>query len=564
MGGEKRGIFAIALSLLVFVVWYSFIQPKFFPEDKKTETAAVEEVVIAEKQVATAETAALDQKPTEPTAAAGAVSQKNVDEVFTTIETPEIKVTFTNYGARPTEWVLNHYTTRKGKDSKPINLVTQDPTPKHPLELTFVKTNVAIPKTLQYTLVEATNERDHYRWTSSAQVIDKIYSVTDIKYDLGLTVTITNKGKEALTQQVSLAWTAGKPEEKKGGFFSFLKRPSDIKMPVYDFDGEVDRETSVAKLGKESVKWGSLFWTGIEDRYFLAAIVPQEVGGSLGLEMGVFGEAGANGFYSGLVLPEGIIPPGGAEKYKFSIFGGPKDMHALQAVGRDLDKAIDYGWFTFIAIPILYTLKFLYSLVHNYGIAIILLTILIKILLYPISKKSMKSMKGMQQLQPRLKELKEKYANDKERLNVEMMQLFKNNKVNPMSGCLPMVLQFPVYIALYRVLWNSIELYQAPFFWFYSDLSQPDPYYITPVLLGLFMVLQQKLTPTATADPAQQKMMMLMPVMFAVFLAFLPVGLVIYILVNTVLTVLQQWMNNNDIRFRDLLRGRFPKKANAQ
>ena len=142
-----------------------------------------------------------------------------------------------------------------------------------------------------------------------------------------------------------------------------------------------------------------------------------------------------------------------------------------------------------------------------------------------------------------------------------MMQLFKRNKVNPMSGCLPMVLQFPVYIALYRVLWNSIELYQAPFFWFYKDLSAPDPYFITPVLLGIAMFAQQKMTPTATADPAQQKMMMMMPLMFSVFLAFLPVGLVIYILVNTVFTVIQQWMNNNDIRIRDLIKGKFPKKA---
>jgi YidC/Oxa1 family membrane protein insertase len=132
-----------------------------------------------------------------------------------------------------------------------------------------------------------------------------------------------------------------------------------------------------------------------------------------------------------------------------------------------------------------------------------------------------------------------------------------------MSGCLPMVLQFPVYIALYRVLWNSIELYHAPFFWIYKDLSQPDPYYITPVLLGVAMFLQQKMTPSATVDPTQQKMMMMMPLMFAVFLAFLPVGLVVYILINTLMTVVQQWMNNNDIRMRDLLKGKFTKRARA-
>ena len=168
-------------------------------------------------------------------------------------------------------------------------------------------------------------------------------------------------------------------------------------------------------------------------------------------------------------------------------------------------------------------------------------------------------MKAMQQLQPRLKKLQEKYKDDKARLNQETMQLFKTHGANPAGGCLPMLLQFPVYIALYRVLWNSIELYHAPFFWFYKDLAAPDPYYITPVLLGLFMVLQQKLMPSASADPAQKKMMMLMPVMFAGFMLFLPMGLVLYILVNTVTSVAQQYLYNNDIRLRDAIRGKFPK-----
>ncbi|MBU4484698.1 membrane protein insertase YidC, partial [bacterium] len=190
-------------------------------------------------------------------------------------------------------------------------------------------------------------------------------------------------------------------------------------------------------------------------------------------------------------------------------------------------------------------------------------TILIKILLYPISHKSMKSMKRMQQLQPQLKKIKEKYGSDKQRVNVETMQLFKTYKVNPMGGCLPMVLQFPVYIALYKVLWNSIELFQSPFFWFYKDLSAPDPYYITPILLGFAMLAQQKLTPTVSADPTQQKMMMLMPIMFTAFMLFLPAGLVLYILVNTLFTIAQQWMNNNDIKVMDLLRGKLPNLKKA-
>jgi YidC/Oxa1 family membrane protein insertase len=142
---------------------------------------------------------------------------------------------------------------------------------------------------------------------------------------------------------------------------------------------------------------------------------------------------------------------------------------------------------------------------------------------------------------------------------METMQLFRANKVNPMGGCLPMLLQLPIYIALYKVLWNSIELYRAPFFWFYKDLSAPDPTFVMPVLMGVAMWFQQKLTPSATADPMQAKMMQIMPVMFTAFMLFLPAGLVLYIFVNTIMGVAQQWMMNKDLRLRDVLRGRFSK-----
>ena len=189
--------------------------------------------------------------------------------------------------------------------------------------------------------------------------------------------------------------------------------------------------------------------------------------------------------------------------------------------------------------------------------AILLLTIFVKVLMNPLTIKSMKQMKEMQRLQPRLAELKEKFKNDKQRLNMETMQLFKSHKVNPMGGCLPMLLQMPIYISLYKVLYNSIEIYHAPFFGFYKDLSAPDPWFILPILLGVSMVLQQKMTPSPSADPAQQQMMMLMPVMFTAFMLFLPLGLVLYIFVNTAMSVTQQWMYRKDIRWRDILRGRF-------
>jgi len=283
--------------------------------------------------------------------------------------------------------------------------------------------------------------------------------------------------------------------------------------------------------------------------------------------MGIAAEYGANpvkgeapgtmGVWAGISMPSVVIPIGDTETSSFSVYVGPKDINQLKAVGVNLEKSIDYGWFTVISVPILYLLHFFYKIIHNYGVAIILLTIFVKLLLHPINAKSLKSMKAMQKVQPQLKELQKKYKDDKQRLNQETMALFKAHKVNPMGGCLPMLAQFPIYIALYKVLWNSIELFHAPFFWFYRDLSAPDPYYITPVLLGLFMVAQQKLMPSTSADPTQKKMMMLMPVMFSVFMLFLPVGLVVYILVNTVMSVTQQYLYNKGIRMRDLIRGKW-------
>lgn len=167
-------------------------------------------------------------------------------------------------------------------------------------------------------------------------------------------------------------------------------------------------------------------------------------------------------------------------------------------------------------------------------------------------------MKAMQKIQPKLAEIREKYKDDRERLNTEMMGLFKTHKVNPMGGCLPMLLQMPVYIALYKVLYNAIEIYHAPFFGFYKDLSSPDPYFVLPILLGIFMVLQQKLTPTVQ-DPAQAKAMMFMPIIFSAFMLFLPVGLVIYIFVNTFMTVVQQYLHQKEIGVLDLLRGKTKK-----
>ena len=218
-----------------------------------------------------------------------------------------------------------------------------------------------------------------------------------------------------------------------------------------------------------------------------------------------------------------------------------------------MNEAVNYGIFSFLCLPMLWLLKVFFGLVGNWGVAIIFLTVVVKVILLPLTQKSMKSMKAMSKLKPMMDELKKKYGDDKQRLNQEMMNLYKVHKINPMGGCFPMLLQMPIWIALYRMLYSSVELYQTPFIpgWI-SDLSYRDPYFIMPIVLGIAMFLQQKLSPT-TADSQQAKMMMYaMPVFFTFIMLYLPAGLVLYIFVNSILSIGHQLLYNRMVDKREL------------
>lgn len=224
----------------------------------------------------------------------------------------------------------------------------------------------------------------------------------------------------------------------------------------------------------------------------------------------------------------------------YSTFVGPKDIEILRSVHSDLGDVVDFGWFSWIAKYILVFLKWFYALTGNWGVAIILLTMAVRLLVLPFNIMSYKSMKVMQVLQPQMKSIREKYKEDQQKMNLEIMALLKNNKANPLGGCLPMVLQFPIFLALYQVLGHSIELYQAPFALWIHDLSAKDPYYVLPVLMGLTLFMQQKITPN-TMDPAQAKILMFMPLLFSFFMLSLPSGLTLYIFVSGLFGVAQQY-----------------------
>ncbi len=558
MKSEYRGILAIALSAGIFILWYTVISPP------KPAPAPVPAAAVAE-QAAPQQGAAVPEKANEEKPKGDANDPQASYPVKTsTIETDLISAEFTTDGGAPVAWTLKKYEQQIEKQSVPVDLSYSGDGAFQSMDLKFIGANFAFPDRPRYRLVDATADSLIYRWESPEVEVVKTIKLSKEGYLADVTIDVMNHSDRILTERPALSWSGTHIPPKKEGFFSFLKQPpSTNKSPVYYLNGSTKRETNIAKISDEQ-KTGTLYWAGLEDRYFISAVIPRDVSSQISAEIAskeLEGTKGGAELSTGAALATASISPGQKVVHKFSIYAGPKEISQLKAVGVRLEEAIDYGWFTVIAVPILYCLKFFYNIVRNYGIAIILLTVFIKLLLHPINVKSLKSMKQMQQLQPKLKELQQKFKGDKEKLNVETMQLFRSHKVNPMGGCLPMVLQFPIYIALYKVLWSSIELYRAPFFWFYRDLSAPDPYMITPILLGIGMVLQQKMTPSASADPTQQKMMMFMPIMFSVFMLFLPVGLVIYILINTAMSVTQQWMYNNNVRLRDLVRGKLPARA---
>jgi YidC/Oxa1 family membrane protein insertase len=278
-------------------------------------------------------------------------------------------------------------------------------------------------------------------------------------------------------------------------------------------------------------------WIGINYGYFIFAVISPDKKFSASAEI----DSSKNSSFFKSESASKVLQPGESHTEKFTVFYGTKEMELLKEEGVGLEKSVTFGWTGFLAEPLLIALNFFNGFIGNYGLAIIFLTIVVKLLMFPLSNASYKSMSKMRVLQPKIKELQEKYKKDKETLNKETMLLYQKEGVNPLGGCLPMFIQMPVYIALYYMIQNAVELYNAPFlpFWL-TDLSEKDPFYIIPVSLGLLMFLQTKLTPQ-TMDNAQAKIMMYtMPVVFTWISLVLPSGMTLYWFVNTLLGIAQQ------------------------
>ena len=279
-------------------------------------------------------------------------------------------------------------------------------------------------------------------------------------------------------------------------------------------------------------------WIGSIQHHFLSAVIPQR-----DTERSYSISVRGNRSTTSMIGKAESIAPGADKTFTTIAFVGPKLQSQLEQIDETLKLTVDYGWLTIISQPLFWLLSIVYDFVHNWGVAIIIVTILIKLVFYKLTESSGRSMAKMRNLQPRMKALQDRYKDDKQALSQAMRELYKREKVNPAAGCLPILIQMPFFLAFYWVLLESVEMRQAPFALWITDLSTKDPYFILPLIMGAAMFMQQKLNPAPT-DPVQAKVMQIMPIMFTVFFAFFPSGLVLYWVTNTVLSIAQQWKIN--------------------
>ncbi|WP_372377580.1 membrane protein insertase YidC [Vibrio natriegens] len=310
----------------------------------------------------------------------------------------------------------------------------------------------------------------------------------------------------------------------RGGAFS----TEDTRYKKYSFDDMQDRNLSINLADGQG-------WAAMIQHYFAAAWIPRNEPGT-NLYTRVIGNMGD----IGVRMPNKTIANGDQAKFEATLWVGPKLQDQMEAVAPNLDLVVDYGWLWFIAKPLHWLLSMIHGFVSNWGVAIILLTFVVRGAMYPLTKAQYTSMAKMRMLQPKLQAMRERIGDDRQRMSQEMMELYKKEKVNPLGGCLPLILQMPIFISLYWALMESVELRHSPFFGWIHDLSAQDPYYILPLLMGASMFMIQKMSPTTVTDPMQQKIMTFMPVMFTFFFLFFPSGLVLYWLVSNIVTLIQQ------------------------
>lgn len=523
---NNRTILAVVLVVLLWSGYSLFFTPQ----------PPVQQVVVEKEAQDTQKN--IDASIVEPqkeAAAADIVVNTAKEESFLTVSSSFYDIKISSVGATVRSIVLKNYRETNNLDSEPFSLFATDD-----FNLSTLKTSgsdgLYLPVNLNYKALE---ERKHidvkdeslvvrFAATINDLTVVKSYTFYPASYSFDLNVQLINKSSSAINGKLNLSLLTPWNKDDKSQMYTFVG-------PV-TYNSEGLNEDKPDKLEESPIIYKSnVVWSGYTSKYFLNVINPADTVEQVFISSG-------DGFVENRFTSTQItLPRDQNASFDYSSYFGPKQDEFLLASGHQFEEAINYGFFHPLSKPLMVVMKFFYGFIGNFGFSIILLTVCIKLIFWPLTQKSYKSMKGMQKLQPEMKKMREKHGKDKQKLNQEMMSFYKDNKVNPLGGCLPMLIQIPVFFALYRVLLGSIELRHAPFMLWITDLSAKDPYYVTPLIMGVTMFLQQKMTPT-NMDPTQEKIMLMMPVVFTFMFLNFPAGLVLYWLTNNLLTILQQYL----------------------
>jgi YidC/Oxa1 family membrane protein insertase len=583
---EKRAILAIVLSIIVLVLYQKlFIKEKPRKPGERKATEKVEPMPPAPKVPEGKAEGESRERPVgigEGRPGTGEVAEdkeKMLKDVR--VETKLYSATFSNYGGTLKSWRLFRYMNRveygdfvrwfeetENKVRKQLPFLRERPVAEgkpEPVDLVTTVRLENLPLAIEVydekgRVNFAPMDVDHEKISLGGRLkegtllfreisqggleLSRGYRFFDDTYRVEMEVRIKNRNARAKEVRAGLVW------------FEKVLQPDSraFSGPVAMVDGQV-QEIKEKKFRKEELSLsGDITWfgdascgknvpEGERKPFFVSLVVPKE---SEGIKLGI-GMKEGNVMYSRAIHPARSVPSGGELVYAYELYLGPKVIDLLKELNVGAEKSVRFGWFTVIAKVLLLFINFTHKITKNYGADIIIISVLLKILFWPLTRKSYKSMKEMQKVQPEMTMLREKYKDDKTRLNRELMDLYKRRKINPLGGCLPMVVQIPIFFALYWALMGSIELRHAPFILWIKDLSYRDPIYISPILMGASMVWQQKMTPTA-GDPRQAKMMMIMPIVFTFLFLSFPAGLVIYWLITNILTIGQQYLINKAMK----------------
>jgi YidC/Oxa1 family membrane protein insertase len=547
----KRLLLAVAVAFAIMLGWTFLFPPEQAPKKPAPEGEPTGEVVEPDRVPGDG-----DRGPEAAEPGPGQIEPAKMrgEEQTIVLQSPEVRATFSSWGGALKSWqLLGDQFHVPGRESLQEDLVRLGDQGFYNFGLGFDSSSTyQIPADAGWKGEKVGDREVVYRWESSDLRVEKRFRIRPEDYVLEMDVNYELLKASEEQRLVMTLHSYQDPREVKEGGWTSLPREWKAACLV---DDEVESWGGKAVKERKPEERGDLDWAGFVHSYFLAAMAPRVTEKTLVCRTRPVG-AEPGGMAVDMVYPPTKLGEGESSQTGVVAYLGPKYLDKLEAIAgtagfaTKFEESVDLGFLGFLAGPLLWLLQAFHGLVGSWGIAIILLTIVVKLATLYWTHKSMKSMKAMAKLKPQLDKIREKHKDDRQKQQVETMNLFKAHGVNPLAGCLPMLLQMPIWFALYRALSVAAELYQAEFLWFH-DLTAPDPFYILPVFMTLTMLLQSRLTPT-TATGMQQKILMFgMPLMFGGFSLFFPAGLTLYISTNTVLTLLHHlYMRRDEIRVK--------------